>query len=321
MKSRLVGLTLLMVVGCGVGGWLFRDNLKARYYAHQLLAVPDADLTAWVDQAPAWGEGVPDRLIECLAHDDPTTCARAGAALARAAEGREAVVAKQFSDRFSRLSAPGKQAVLDCAATLATSQQTDVIAACRTIVRQALQHSDTDVRARASALAMRADFGQADLLVPLLKDPAAEVRRTALLAIGPSRNLIADDDLLPLLHDQDADVRKLTETVLRSRGLRPRDVRLGRLLTDPKPSGRLDLLVELRDDRDLDLSTWLRRLCEDPAPAVRAAAARLADERQVFQLTDRLAQMAKADPDQTVRQAAGYHLHQLQSPVRPVSAP
>jgi hypothetical protein len=133
--------------------------------------------------------------------------------------------------------------------------------------------------------------------------------------------LIADDDLLRWLHDDDAEVRRLTETALRSRGLRPRDIKLGRLLTDPRPAARLELLLLLRDDGELNLSAWLRRLSEDPAPAVRAAAARLADDQQVFQLAERLAQMTKTDPDLTVRQAAAYHLRQLQAPVRPVGAP
>ena len=33
-----------------------------------------------------------------------------------------------------------------------------------------------------------------------------------MLAVGPSRSLIADDDLLNWLHDPDAEVRRLTES-------------------------------------------------------------------------------------------------------------
>jgi hypothetical protein len=174
---------------------------------------------------------------------------------------------------------------------------------------------------RAAALASRPEIGQAELVVPLLKDSAPEVRRAAVLAVGPSRTFVTDDDLLTWLHDPDAEVRRLTEAALRSRGLRAIDVRMGRLLTDPRPAGRLELLVMLRDDDELDLCTWLRRLTDDPSPAVRAAAARLADERQVFQLADRLAEMAKADPDLTVRQTVSYHLGRLQPAVRPAAAP
>jgi HEAT repeat protein len=155
--------------------------------------------------------------------------------------------------------------------------------------------------------------------MPLLKDPDAALRRAALLAVGADRNLIADDDLLAWLHDPDPDAKRLCETALRSRGLRTSDLRLGRLLTDPRPAARLELLGLLRDDPEVELAAWLRRLSQDESPAVRAAAARLAGEQQVQALSDRLAQMAQGDPDLTVRPIAGYHLRQLQV-VRPVSA-
>jgi HEAT repeat protein len=204
---------------------------------------------------------------------------------------------------------------------MAIANRPEVLAAGRQVVRPALHDADALIRLRAATLALRPEIGHADLLLPFLSDPSAEVRRTAMLAIGPEHSLLADDDLLNWLHDPDAEVRQLTETALRSRGLGPREIRLGRLLTHPRPSARLELLVLLRDDGELDLNTWLRRLSEDPAPAVRAAATRLADERQVFQLADRLSEMATADPDFTVRQAAAYYRRQLEPAVRPVRAP
>jgi hypothetical protein len=308
----------LVIAGIGAAGWVCRNDLKARYYAHKLLTVADADVAAWVDQAGAWGDGVPERLVVCLTADDAGGCARVGAALARL---QNPTITARLGERFSRLSLPGQQAAIDCVFTLAPGQQPEVVAACKQIVRPAILSPDAGVRLRAAALAMRPEIGQAELLVPLLKDPDAEIRRAAMSAVGPSRALIADDDLLGWLHDPDATVRKLTEAALRNRGLRAVDVQMGRLLTDPRPAARLELLTHLQDDVDLDLSAWLRRLSEDPVPAVRAAAARLADERQVYQLTDRLTVMAKSDPDLTVRQAVLYHLGRLQSPVRPVSAP
>jgi hypothetical protein len=320
MKRWLGGVAVLVLLG-GVAAFVCRDGLKARYYTHKLFAAAEADVADWVDQAPSWGDGVTDRLTDCLATDDPAACARAGAALARLTNSGRADILGRLADRFARLSPAGQEAALDCVAPSAAEDGPDATAACRQIVRLALQHADAAVRLRAATLALRPTIGQPEWLVPLLRDPAAEVRRVAILAIAPARELVADDDLLRWLHDSDADVRRLTETALRSRGLRPRDVRLGRLLTDPRPAGRLELLVLLQDDGELDLSAWLRRLSEDPAPAVRAAAARLADERQVFQLADRLTQMATSDPDLTVRQAVTYHLGRLQSPVRPVSGP
>jgi hypothetical protein len=321
MKRWLVAGLVVIVLG-GAAAWLGREALMARYYVHKLLAAADADVAGLADEAPTWGDGITDRLVECLTSDDATACGRASTALVRlAADGKATAIAGRLADRFATFSPAGREAALDCAAAVVAANQPDAAAACRALVRPALQHPDTAVRVRAATMALRPELDQFDLLVPLLKDPAAEVRRLALLAVGPSRTLIADDDLLRWLHDDDPEVRRLTETALRSRGLRSRDIKLGRLLTDPRSAARLELLILLRDDTELDLSAWLRRLSDDPVPAVRAAAARLADERQVFQLTDRLTAMATADADLTVRQAAAYHLRQLQAPVRPVAAP
>jgi hypothetical protein len=93
-------------------------------------------------------------------------------------------------------------------------------------------------------------------------------------------------------------------------------VELGRLMVSPKAMDRLKLLALLRDDGELDLSTWLRRLCQDSSPAVRAAAARAAADHQVSQLADCLAEMSQSDPDATVRPIAQFHLRQIQA-VRP----
>src|SRR5205823_2224471 len=131
------------------------DDMRARYYASKLLAATDADTECWVDQASVWGDGVPDRLIDCLGRDVPAAGDRAGAALVRfAADGRADVVAGRLAERFARLSPPGQQAALDCVAALAAANQPEVIAACRQIVRPALHHADAGVRRRAAALAL-----------------------------------------------------------------------------------------------------------------------------------------------------------------------
>jgi hypothetical protein len=312
------------LLGLTAAGWLGRDGLKARYYVHRLLQAAGADCDGWVGQADAWGGGVPDKLLDCLAKDE-AVCSHAGAALNHlaatwpAGDARATTLARQLDERFAHFSAAGRRAALDCGAALAGRKEPEVLASCRPLARQGLQHADRAVRLRAAVLALRPELDAAELLVPLLHDPEAELRRAALLAVGPSRELIADDDLLHWLHDPDADVRRLCETALRSRGLRARDVHLGRLLTDPRPAARLELLALLRDDAELDLSAWLRRLSEDPTPAVRAAAARLAGEQHVVALADRLAEMAQSDPDLTVRPIARYHLEQMQT-VRPVGA-
>jgi hypothetical protein len=315
---RWLAAGAVLLVGFGVAGWVCRADLKARYYTHKLLTAADGDVAAWVAQADGWGDRVPERLLDCLTGQDATACNRAGAALARL---QSPVVAGLLAERFSRLSTAGQQAAIECATALVCSQQAEAIAACRQIVRSALQHADAAVRLNGAALALRPEIGQAELLAPLLKDPSSEVRRMAIAAVGPSRSLIADDDLLNWLHDPDADVRRMTDAALRGRGLRAADVRLGRLLTDPRPTARLDLLVQLSSDTEINLSVWLKRLSEDPSPAVRAATVRLIHERQVFQLTDRLAIMSTSDPEMTVRQTAVFYFGKLQPSVRTVGSP
>jgi HEAT repeat protein len=201
---------------------------------------------------------------------------------------------------------------LDLSDALCGAKQPQTRELCGDMVAHALTQPAEEVRVKAVAILMaRPDLGPPAAVVDRLGDPSAAVRRAAMLAVGPSRNLIADDDLLRWLHDPDAEVRRLCETALRSRGLRTQDVRMGRLLTDARPNVRLELLPYLRRDMDLDVSTWLRRLTLDPAPAVRAGAVRAAAEQQVAGLADRLAQMAGTDPDPTVRENARYYLGRM----------
>jgi len=100
----------------------------------------------------------------------------------------------------------------------------------------------------------------------------------------------------------------LCEQALRERHLSPSHIRLGRLLTDPRPSYRLEVLDHLVQATDLDPGVWLRHLSHDPKPSVRVAAIRAAYE--VFpQVTfsDRMDQM-RADESPTVGQLAQYYL-------------
>jgi hypothetical protein len=145
-------------------------------------------------------------------------------------------------------------------------------------------------------------------VVPLLRDSRAEVRRAALLAVGLAEQVIADDDLLPLLHDADADVRRLCETALRGRGLPEAHLRLARLISAPGPEDRLQVLRHLQGTEDLDPGVWLRRLSQDPDAAVRFAAMAAASSDGQVDLSDRLREMRDRDPSPTVRQWAPYFL-------------
>jgi len=183
------------------------------------------------------------------------------------------------------------------------------ISTCRELVRHCLRDPEAANRAAAVELAVRPDIGLARQVAPLLDDPAPEVRKEAMAAIGTSEEAVATDDLLRSLHDGDADVRRLCELALRGRGLvRKEDLTLARLVSDAKPGVRLQVLERLSRTTDLEPGVWLRRLSQDPAPAVRAAAARAAADLESLDFSERLQKMAEQDPSPTVRQLARHYL-------------
>jgi hypothetical protein len=180
----------------------------------------------------------------------------------------------------------------------------------RTMIQAGLRSPEVSCRLRAIRLSLQPGVELLESVVGLLRDPAPEVRRAALLAVGPAEQLIRDENLLPWLHDPDAEVRRICEDVLRDRGLRPEHLHLGRLLTDPHPGTRLQVLDHLGQAADLDPGLWLRRLSQDSSPAVRAAALRAMSQQRFVNLSDRIEQMAQSDPSPTVCQLARFYRQQ-----------
>jgi HEAT repeat protein len=150
-------------------------------------------------------------------------------------------------------------------------------------------------------------------VVPLFKDLAPEVRRAAVLAIGLAEDTVGVQEMLPLLHDEDAEVRRLCEAALRGRGLLDSHIKLAKLISDAQPSQRIKVVHHLNDADDLDSGTWLLHLSQDQSPAVRAAAIRFAaNDPATADFQPRLLQMAQQDPSPTVRQLAAYYLQARQ---------
>jgi HEAT repeat protein len=182
----------------------------------------------------------------------------------------------------------------------------------RELITRGLAEDNAECRVRAIHLALHSALRKEDDLlarmVPLLRDSRAEVRRAALLAVGLAEQAIAEDDLLPLLHDPDAEVRRLCEAALRGRGLQDGHLRLARLISAPGAEDRLGVLRHLQDAEVPDPGLWLRRLSQDPDPAVRFAAMAAASADGQIDLSDRLLQMRDTDPSPTVRQWAPYFL-------------
>jgi hypothetical protein len=148
-------------------------------------------------------------------------------------------------------------------------------------------------------------------VVPMLRDDSPAIRRAALVALAPAREIVSEDDLLPLLHDADFELQQLCEAALRSRGLGDEHIEMARDISDASPAARLRVIERIGRARDLDNpSAWLRRLSQDSCSAVRAAAIRAAAQHPRVDIGDRLREMALQDPSETVRQNAQYFLNQ-----------
>jgi HEAT repeat protein len=176
----------------------------------------------------------------------------------------------------------------------------------RELVRRGVKEEDPLLRARAVCTAAVPEIGLQDRVAPLLYDPAAEVRRAAILAVGSASTVVHDDDLLPWLNDSDPEVCRLCELALEGRGI-PRDgIRLGRMVTHPDIAVRLQAIHQLLHQSERDPTEWFRRLSHDAAPSVRVAAIRAACRVHV-DLRDRMEEMVQTDESQTVRQVVAYY--------------
>jgi hypothetical protein len=197
------------------------------------------------------------------------------------------------------------------AALLERADSADSVGPCRELALACFTDTAGENRLRAAQLALHPGMDLQQQALPLLRDPSAEVRCLAMLAVGPAQNVIGTDDLLHWLHDPDAEVRRLCEAALGSRKVPREHIRLGRMLTDPDHHVRLNVLDELHRAHDIDAGIWLRYLSHDPKESVRVAAARAAVEQNFgtpVDLHDRLEQMSRNDPSETVRQLTGYAL-------------
>ncbi|MBM3996581.1 MAG: hypothetical protein FJ303_20870 [Planctomycetes bacterium] len=185
------------------------------------------------------------------------------------------------------------------------------IDSCREMAERGLKDGRAGVRVAALQLAMREPMKKdKDLLekaLPLLRDGETAVRKAALLVLSTAVDVVREESLLPLLHDEDLQTQYLCELALRKRGLTDDDIKLARLISDKAPAVRMRVFQHLQRMPELTLTEWLRQLSHDPEPAVRAAAVRAAVDRPHVDLTQRLREMADADPSETVRLNARYY--------------
>jgi HEAT repeat protein len=322
----LLVIALSILALAGGAGFSQRYNLFTRYYAYRFEHAPEAQRQAWLDKLVGMGKASVPRLLGFLRKDDGNLCsaARSGLEKSLAAWGpkdpRSHALADRLLEEHPSFSTAGQMAALQLLPELLDSENVETAAKARTVVAASLKDKTAELRFLGISVASRPELNLLPAVVPLLDDPDANVRRAALLVLGPVREtgaggaeqpLVSSDDLLRWLHDPDPEVRSICEMSLRSsgRGLRDRDIRMGRMLKSPDPMERLKLLLALPMEEDMNLKAWLRRLSEDPDSAVRAGAARLAADRRV-DFAERLEQMTQTDPDGTVRKIAEYYRNQ-----------
>jgi HEAT repeat protein len=190
---------------------------------------------------------------------------------------------------------------------------TDWLDVCRLLVKSGLTDDRVECRAAAVRLAATPGVDMLDKVVPLLigetKDPATEVRVVSILMLGSSdhEELLGTDEMLPLLHETDAEVRRVAERALRGRGLQGSRLHLAKLVSHPEATQRAQAALAVFRFPELDSVLWLDRLSRDEDPAVRAAALRAASQFGEERFRSRVTEMATKDPSPTVRQIASYY--------------
>ena len=309
---------LVALAGAGVG--FFWADINTHLAVSEFRDASPEQREAMTAELAALGESAVPGLSDCLRDGDPELCLAA-------AEVFRAMVAdwgptdprtEQFSgDLFAAHDALGEGGRLALLRLMPALRQVGGEGAADSrarIVRSALTDPSVDLRMEGVRLALWPELRSLEAVVPLLKDTSPEIRRAAMLALGPvrpdapdaERDTVRTDELLRWLHDEDAEVRRICEMSLRSRGLSDQEIRHGRMLTDPQPSARTELILELVRDDQVDLGTWLDRLSRDESAAVRATAVRAIGESDVG-MRKRLEQMRRADPDPTVRRMAEFY--------------
>lgn len=314
-RRALSWLLPTLVIATAAGIWQ-RERLWLWYCAERLERSSAEDKHIWAEKLVAAGEAGAPTLLKLLESDDPRVCATVTTAIDNLmaswpnGDPRRNTLAAQLLDAEPRFSTPGRVAALDLIQVVCSLGDSQLSERAKGILATTAKSESTEARVHTIAVALRPEIDGLDAIVPLIDDSVAEVRRAAVLALGPVKEggkpAMSDEQLLRCLHDNDEEVREFAEMGLRSRGRTSREIRLGRKYASPQAAERQKLLVDLAYEEELDTTVWLERLTNDVDPAVRAGAARVAAERKA-DLVGRLSQMSRSDPDATVRRIVDYY--------------
>ena len=312
------GVAAVVAVAVSVVAWQWqpiRANLAAgKFHA----ATTPEDRTAAAEHLLSLGDAGVGKLVDVFRTGTADECAAVSAAVSNhvrdlpADDPKCAATLRPFLRASDSFNPAGTAEAVELLPLLSRCDDADTADRCKALVRAGLtgEHKAAAVRP-----AVHPDYGLKADVVPLLDDPAADVRRAAMAAVGPAggTEVVGTEDLFRWLNDADAEVRMLCEAALNTRGLDPDQIDAGRRLTHPEAGERLKLLLALQRGRGTtfaDPGPWLERLSRDPDPAVRAGAARVGYESRLRfgGWLDRLT----ADPDATVARIAAFHKGQAE---------
>ncbi|MGL6074007.1 MAG: HEAT repeat domain-containing protein [Fimbriiglobus sp.] len=222
---------------------------------------------------------------------------------------RQACTQALLAERDS-FTAEGRTAALELVAHFA--EIAEARPACKQLIQAGLK-ADVDAKLVAMKQAQTPNLRMTAELAPMLRDPEARVRRSAMYALGPNlddTSPVTEEELFAFLHDTDAEVREACVSSLRYRGLDLGQISLARQLSHPETTERLALLTDLATGNLVkDATPWLERLSRDPDPAVRLGVARVA-WTTMPRAKPWLTALTTHDPDNTVRRWAAYYQQQ-----------
>ena len=168
----------------------------------------------------------------------------------------------------------------------------------------------TDISTRIGAIFclgfLPIDSAAAPAVAYLEDNDSVDVRRQTLVSFAQRPYLLTEDMLLRCLHDSDSTIRETATTVLKARGLNQELISLGGLLVSPKPAQRCSVISLIKNRTDIDQVVWLLQLSHDTDETVRilAVQALAAQTSQTVSVKRRLAEMARFDSSEQVRQTA-----------------
>ena len=190
-RSIRWAIPLLLLLG-GVGVWQ-HERLWLSYCASRLESASDEQRSEWGARLARGGDKAVPTLLKCFQHDNPSVCVEAKTALAQISgswagdDPRRADFTQRFVALEPRFSTPGRAAALELLPDLLSKNRDGLAEKAKEMVVKVAKSEAVGLRVQAVAFALHPDIDALAAIEPLLRDESPEVRRAAILALGPLR--------------------------------------------------------------------------------------------------------------------------------------